>query len=438
MANDTKTLIRKLMAPLCFDWLWLALPLAILALYAGGAAYGLFVFQNAIAWKVVMILLLGCMTYLIAYHFWLRRIQFQTLFRWQGCLKLTSDQWITAVFICYLALMIYTLATVPKIALLEALRGGDAYDISSAREMMFKSREGWERILVYLNAILTSALIPYALVVAYLEQKRYRHWLLWLFVASLLPSMEKALVIKAFFPLFMVAINRHLPRRLGWFFLASMVAIILTMTAAAKVGHIGTLTTLQMEEERMLARGSAQGLAQGSAQGDILGNRFEQIDSSNPVGYVLNRALWIPYLTAYDWIFYFQEKMDGQYLYGRTSSFISTVTGQPRFNMEHAVSVFEYGETKTGTSNTTFLVDAYVNFSWLGVMLSAALVAIFTRIVVLLDNPAAKACYYYFIYQLAVGPMFGVMLSEGLLLFIAVAVLTAKPKQPRGDGVASK
>jgi hypothetical protein len=412
MSYDTKTLIRKLTAPLYFDWLWLCPPLALVMLYGGGAAYGLTVFRNAIALKVVVILALGCVTYLIAYHFWLRRLQFRTLFRWQGGLKLASDHWIAVVAISYLALMIYTLGTAPKIALLEALRGGDVYAIAGAREMLFKSREGWERVLVYLNAILTSALIPYALVVAYLERKRYRHWLLWLFVLSLLPSMEKALVIKAFFPLVIVAINRQLPRRMGWFFLASMVAIILTMTAAAKVGHIGTLGTLEMEEQR---RGSG------------LQNRFEQIDSSTPVGYVLNRTLWIPYLTAYDWIFYFQEKMDGQYLLGRTSTFVSTVTGQPRFNMEHEVSVFEYGETKTGTANTMFLIDAYVNLSWLGVILSALLVAVLTRIIMLLENPAAKACYYYFIYQLAVGPLLGVMLSEGMLLFMAMAILTKPP-----------
>lgn len=429
-----KMAIRRLTAPLCFDWLWLCPPLALLALYAGGTIYGLTVFKNAIALKVAVILALGCLTYLFAYRLWLGRLRFQTLLRWQGSLRLNSDHWIAVVAIGYLALMIYTLGTVPKIALLEALRGGDVNDIAAAREMLFKSREGWERVLVYLNAFLTSALIPYAIVVAFLERKRYRHWLLWLFVLSLLPSMEKALVIKAFFPLIIVAMNRHLSPRLGWFFLVAMVGIILSMTALAKVGHIGTLATLQAEEQKMLSDGGNQGLAQG----ELLGNRFEQIDSSNPVGYVLNRVLWIPYLTAYDWIFYFQAKMDSQHLYGRTSTLVSSLTGQPRFNMEHAVSVFEYGETKTGTSNTMFLVDAYVNFSWVGVILSALLVAAFTRIIVLLDNPAAKACFYYFIYQLAVGSMLGVMLSNGMLVFMVMVILTSSPRAIAGQESAGR
>ena len=94
--------------------------------------------------------------------------------------------------------------------------------------------------------------------------------------------------------------------------------------------------------------------------------------------------------------------------------------------MEKEVFIYQFGAggPLTAAANTTFLVDAFVNFGWMGVALFAALFAALTRLIDCLDNPAAKACYYYFAYQVAVGGLLGVLFSNGMLVFILLALFT--------------
>ena len=446
--------------------LWLFLPTLLMFLYGMQGVAGVLIFRDQVASQFVVLLIIGLLAYVLTYLSLRRYLPvIPCLERITDTYRLSGDGWIKAISAVYFLLMIYAVISSKKIALWEAINGASSADIAHAREALFKARAGWELSLVYLNALFSSALMPYVLVVCYLEKKSYRHILLSLFVISLLPSLEKALVIKAFLPLIIAAFSGYLPRRSGYLFIVLMLSIILGTTQLTKIGQRDpVLQILQAQQSRQvvgveLAQSIQQALqalqalqsqqsqkveldkliqqaqknlkdlqAEQAFQAKNL-SKYQPFGHGNQGQFLMNRVFWIPYITAYDWLGYFHEKMHDEYLLGRTSLVVSALTGQCQYPMEKEVFVYQFGAggPPTATANANFLMDAFVNFGWIGVALFAALFAALTRSVELIDNSAAKACYYYFAYQVAVGGLLAVLFGNGMLIFIVLALFT-KPK----------
>lgn len=475
-------MINRIFSVVDLKHLWMFLPLLLVFLYGIQAVAGVLVYKNQAASQFVWILSLGIFTYVLTYLS-LRKylVDLSGLERITSAYQLPTDRWIKAISGVYFLLMIYALASAEKVALWEAINGASSTDIAYAREVLFKTRVGWDRSLLYLNALFSTALMPYVLAVCYLERKSYRHILLSLFVISLVPSLEKALVIKAFLPLIIVAFSGYLSRRSGYLFIMLMLIFISGTTYLTKMGRVDpaqesqknhqiggdelvkliqqtllakrseeTQLALQIQQAELALQGkhgkqAEQTLRALQAQQALLVQQNEQILLSLraeqdfqakvvakylPFGvgsqwiFLVNRILWIPYITAYDWLGYFQEKMQGKYLHGRTSMLVSTLSGQTQYPMEKEVFVYQFGPNgpPTAAANATFLVDAFVNFGWIGVALFAAFFATLTRLVDWFDNPAVKACYYYFAYQVAMGGLFGVLFSNGMLVLVILAL----------------
>lgn len=438
-----------------FRHLWVFLPLLLVLLYGIQGVAGVLIFNNYAASQFVGIFTIGISAYVLTY---LSLRKYLPGLPWleskTRAYRLPVEWWIKAISVAYFLLVIYAVASSEKIALWEAINGASAADIAHARETLFKARTGWEQSLVYLNALFSSALMPYVLVVCCLEKKSYRHILLSLFVVSLLPSLEKSLAIKAFLPLIIVAFNGYLSRRSGYLFIALMLSIILGTTYLTKMGRIDPaqqghqIVGAELEKLVRQAEQNLQDQQNSQAQQHLLALQAEKVFQAKfaakyqPFGngnqwiYLINRVFWIPYVTAYDWLEYFHEKMYDEYLHGSTSLLVSALTGQHQYPMEKKVFVYQFGTNgpPTAAANATFLVDAFVNFGWVGVALFAALFAALTRLVDWCDNPAAKACYYYFAYQVAVGGLFGVLFSDGMLVFVVLALFT-KPLFSNEKGI---
>ena len=151
--------------------------------------------------------------------------------------------------------------------------------------------------------------------------------------------------------------------------------------------------------------------------------RKQNIFGSGQMSFAVNRVLWIPYITAYDWLSFFHEKLSGEYLLGRTSGLLGLITGRPIFPMEREVFSYQFGGAAltTAAANACFLVDAFVNFGWIGVIVYAGLFAALTWVVVKQGNPAMQACYYYFALQASMGGLSGVLFSNGMIFLICLA-----------------
>jgi hypothetical protein len=480
---------KYLFSILNFEKLWRFMPLILFLLYIPQAVVGVFIFRDAPAFELAGVMLLGIFTYSLIY-FWLSKSkisEYPSHAKFAFGEGFSSHYAIMTISVCYFMVISYAVLTSEKIALWEALSGASADDIAYAREALFKSRVGWERSLAYANAIFSSALMPFALVICYLEKKTYRYALLVMFVVSLLPSMEKVLILKALLPLIVLGFNGYFPKRRVIQFSMVAVAVIAGAFFFSKVGKIDPIRNTQLEMQDL--QGQQIKLAEESAKGQkaleklraelelydrgdskqiktdrhsieaaIVFYQYEQrrqievmeraiqeqldmdfralekfrkqnIFGSGQMSFAVNRVLWIPYVTAYDWLGYFHEKLEGKYLLGKTSSSIARIVGGEQFPMEREVFKYQFGESgpQTAAANASFLVDAFVNFGWVGVMVYAGLFASLTWIVVVQANTAMQACYYYFALQASMGGLSGVLFSNGMILLICVAFFV-RPK----------
>ncbi|MBA3594801.1 MAG: hypothetical protein H0W47_13550 [Polaromonas sp.] len=669
----------------------MVLPLLLAVLYVPQAFWGLHIFGDKSAVQLILIIALGLVVYLGTY-FILRRIDAvpSSMLRADDSLQWSATYFVPVVSVIYFVLIGYVLFTAQKIALLEAFRGASQDDIAFAREALFKTREGWEKILPYLNAIFSSALMPFALVLSYVDRRRYRHYLLFLFCLSLLPSLEKALILKAMVPLIMLALNGYFPVKRLFQFIGVSILVIAGAFLLTKSGegnnldeNVKALKLLQSQklavdklkrdrqnvingtgdddiskalkqlygqksnlEKLKSAREDAmngrreddiskalkqlnaqksnleklknvrqaamngrgedriskalkqlyaqkfklekvkqlrQNVMDGTGEDEIsktlkhlqrkrsdleklkrepqtvtkgkdgsrvnlleqertlekqlafyikadreawanlleqeriiekqlefyikadreawpnlleqekiidkqldyyikvdreawpslleqekiidkqleyyikvdrellpsLRQQEENIDSQmkyyqwvdshrhkyNALGFgrmafVANRIFWIPYVTAYDWLSYFEQRLKAQFLHGATSSLLAKLSGKQPFPMEREVFKYQFGAggPQTAAANATFLVDAYVNFGWFGVAFYSFLLAIVIYLIVAVGNPAMQACSYYFLIQISMGGLPGVFFSNGMLLLILLSFFI-KPKR---------
>ena len=471
-------------SPLQFGNLWLFLPLLLLLLYGPQMLVGIFIFGDKAAYELVGVMTFGVIVY-VSVCVGLSKLNISSTFAKSqpARLAISTDAAVAFIFVTYFFVIAYAVLTSERVALLEALSGASVDDIVFAREALFKNRVGWEKSLPYINAMLSSALMPFALAICYVEKKPWRHGLLILFAVSLLPSLEKALILKALLPIVLLGFNGYFSKRNIIYVAATIVVVIGAMFFVAKVGKIDatsenekSIKMLELQKTSLLEMNKSNQKSvedlnlqirslekkeiksyeekklalekqinfQIYIQAKQISSGLESVDKQliyykNAVRYVhkyfvfgpgqlnflLNRVFWIPYVTAYDWLGYFNERLNGKLLLGRTSSLLAAIAGQSQFPMEREVFKYQFGEggPQTAAANGVFLADAFVNFGWYGVLIYATLFALLTKIVMMQSNPAMQACYYYFALQISMGGMPGVLFSNGMLLLVGLSFL---------------
>lgn len=141
--------------------------------------------------------------------------------------------------------------------------------------------------------------------------------------------------------------------------------------------------------------------------------------------FMVNRVLWIPYITAYDWLRYQDEVLDGRFLYGRTIGPVATLYGEERFFAERAIFRYQFGEgaTSTATAGAVFFADAYMNFGWIGVVLYAALIGAIFRVIARSRSLPIMAASVMASFGLMVASLTANLLSGGLAVLAGLAFL---------------
>jgi hypothetical protein len=639
--------MKYLYLPLRFEHVWLLMPILLLVIFIPESAAGIYLFRDRPSFQVFFVILLGLLIYCFSYVFGVRRNYLENKNWCNFNISVSASKYFSVIVLAtYFTIILYAALTSEKIALWEAFRGASASDVALARESLFKSRIGWERLLPYANAVFSTALMPFVLVTYYLEKRRFRHIVFIAYVVSLLLSLEKVLVLKALLPLIVLGCNGFFSmRRVFQFFIFGFM-VVSAAFYFSKMGVVDiqsenkqALQTLESQQASLLdterdtkrrtqdlesqqaslldterdTKRRTQDLEsqqaslldterdtkrriqdlesqqasllnterdtkrriqdlesqqasllnternlKSSANGINIVNQLEkitiarrdinkqleyytieqpkqiktarksinkqleyytveqprqiesarkaineqleyyaveqpkqiktarksinkqleyyaveqpkqiktarksinkqleyynveqprQIESarkainkeleyyrwaskytekynifgSGQIAFAFNRVFWIPYITAYDWLGFWENKFAGSYLLGRTSGLISQISNQVQFPMEQEVFKYQFGGgVDTATANACFLIDAFVNFGWLGVIIYAAIFAALTRIIVVQGNPAMMACYPYFVFQASMGGMAGVLFSNGMLLLILIA-----------------
>jgi hypothetical protein len=396
------------------NYIHLVIPVLLVLIYGPGIVIAFFRLgftEETI--EFLYLFLFSLFVYFITYYF-LRLFNRYTLVVNQG---FSVESISITVFVLYIIFVFFVCITAPKIPFIEALRGTSSTEIAFYREMFLKARTGFEAVFVYINALFTVSVLPFLTANLYLEKSKYRHLFLFIFIFTLLLSMEKSLIVRAILPLFVLIVNGVVIER---YFsvnrLLSFLFIALFLITSLTLGKLSSGDAVLLQEVIEID--------------PVAAKYFVITNPDNVILFLLNRIFWIPYITAIDWLAYFNEILHRDYVMGASSSLISGVFGLERVNLERLVFEYEWGqnESGTGSSNTVYFIDIFLNFGWIGVLVSNIIIASVVVYFEFCNNKAASATFFVYAYFIITSSLIAVFISSGLLLLM-ILMLKIKTKQ---------
>jgi hypothetical protein len=315
-----------------------------------------------------------------------------------GKLELELGTFIAMIWIPFLITAALIVATAPAIPLLTALRGGSPDLIALQREEFLKSREGLAGVFVYLNAFFTGAIVPYSIALMFVNKFRYRWLLTILFLVYSLSFVEKAFFLKVLLPLLYLFSTGMVRSKFGPKTTISVsMAILLFVTTISGAGSADTVGT----------------------SADFFSATYAP---SSPFAHIVWRSLAVPVFTAADALRVFDIYFDGHALYGATSSFVASVSGMKRILFERIVFEFQWGqnETGTGSSNSVYITEAFVNFRWIGVVVFSLFIGRSLRVFAQSRDEAFRSIWPLYVMGLYSSGLLGQLLSNGFILLLII------------------
>jgi len=304
---------------------------------------------------------------------------------------------IISVWLFFFLFVIVAWVTAEGIPLLVALSGADADTVAILREKFLKAREGWQSSFVYINAILTGALVPYSIALMFVSKHRLRWVCLGFFLLFSVSFVEKAFFLKALLPVLILVAQQDVRLPLSPSSIAFLILLVL-----------GFVTFL-----------SGAGTQELASEADFFSAQYQP---QGAVSHLIWRGLAIPLVTAADSIRVFTENFDDHFLWGRTSGLIAMIVGSERVEFERLVFSAQWGqnETGTGSANSVYFVEAYVNWGWIGVALSSLFAGIAFRFFAKSPDPAFRALWPLWAFGLYTSGLIGMLLSNGFVLLFGV------------------
>lgn len=312
------------------------------------------------------------------------------------------------IIVTYSILMLYTAITAPSIPLLDALRGSSIDVISNGRETFLRTRTGWESLLNYFFAMYRSILMPFAICWLFYIKSNWRFTSVLIFLMTLLLTLEKSVCVIALIPLFFLffQIKPKIARRILY------------------------VTILLVAATSFLARGGVS-TDTGSSDLSYVPTQYNMFKSDSQIFYVLNRVLFIPYATSVDWLRYRDVKLGGKELMGRNISIVAALNGEEKINIEREVFAFQWGqnESGTGSANTSYFIDAYINWGVLGVLLYNLIIVFIIRVSIRSDIFVIKACTFVPLIFLLFNSLSAMLFSGGLFILLFIGLFLFDPTQ---------
>jgi hypothetical protein len=396
----------------------------VLSIYLPAALLGAYFFRDAYASSFLVLLAIFAATYYGLYPRFAGLLRLGNLRAnlWRIGDRIDWRGWAWFAAAVYVTTMGVAALTVPATPLGAALRGGNWLDIALARADFLAMREGPEALLRYLVLILGRSVMPFLVAYLYWSRHRMRHLALAVLLFCFLIPLEKASPLFAFLPLILV---RSLQKAWNAAFAhaACMVACIGLATFLAAGG-------LYDSQRRASSGLSALTIQQQVVPSTKVDRDVKLSDESGELVYqlylVVNRAVWVPYATAYDWLKFHHDVLDGELVLGRSIGIVSWLMGKPRVWLEQMVYQFSFGTSPggAGASNTVFFVDAKVNCGWLGAVAYCVLFTFFAAIVFSSENRVAQIASVTSFFTASLSSLTATLLSGGLLFYLMLSMLT--------------
>ena len=307
----------------------------------------------------------------------------------------------TIISIVWLPFIISTLviiSTAAAIPLLSAIKGASPELLAVQREEFLKARHGIASVLIYINALFTGAIVPYTIALMFVHRAKWRWFAAIGFLLYAISFVEKAFFFKLALPLIYLFVTGKVRSRVGpKSAMVVALAVLLFVSAAAGVGS-------DYVED----------------QGDFFSTNYAP---HGVVGHLIWRSIAIPMITAADAIRVFQDYFGGRAFYGATSGLISHAFGLQRIEFERILFEQQYGqnETGTGSANSVFITEAFINFGWLGVIGISLLVGMTLRWFASARDEAFRSIWPLYCVGLYTSGFIGLLFSNGFILIFFVA-----------------
>lgn len=382
------------------------------AFYIPQSVIGMIFFDGYYSTKVFFIAVVSCFVYLFVFHYFFSK----NFFSWVNKLSKLNVGVLFfpgVIFTLYIAITIYAFWTTEQIALFEVFKGASIDELSKSRGDFLSTRTGWEAVLPYIHAILKMAFMPYAVATLFFAKHRLRVYFLGVFLLTLALTLEKSSAIVAIMPVVILAINSKAGK-------GRAVRIVVAL-----IFFIGAVSFLSRGGIAAFSGDNGQ-IEDGKAA--TMPVEYQLFVGDSQLYYILNRVFWIPFATAVDWLKYQDEVLGGEYSLGSSIGAVAAILGVPKTNFEKEVFSFQWGqnEDETGTSNTVYFIDAFVNFSWIGVIFYSAVLAVVLRVIVASNNIPAKCAVYVALFYLSFNSLPPILFSGGLI-FLLFIMLFLKP-----------
>ena len=360
--------------------------------------------------QLAMLSIVGCATIALGYRLPLFDHRFKP-----GAARITLSAQVFHAFVwsTFVVYLLITFTTADSIPIISAIKGASAADLSLQRGDFLKARVGLESLLIYFNTLFVSALLPYSLALLFIQKARIRYLLVLLFLLYSVSFLQKALFINVILPLlYLAARNKN----------ANFKRIFAIVGGSVILLYLVTLLAFGGPED--VATEPGGGLVTG---GDFFGASYLP---SNALEHLVWRSAAVPMFSASDTLSVHNDQFAGRPLWGATSSFLAGILGLERVPMERLVSEFEWGWNDIANSNAVYVTDAYVNFSWFGVVLFSLFVGQSLRWFSRSRDQAFKSLWTIYCVAIFTSSLIGTLLSNGYILIFFMALMTRLTDRP--------
>jgi hypothetical protein len=284
-----------------------------------------------------------------------------------------------------------------RIPLVASFQGASGDEIAVLRENFLKAREGWQHSFVYIHTVLTGALIPYSVALLFYHRSRLRWHLFFFFLIYCLSFNEKAFFFRAVIPLFFLAGQERIR--------------IPIKTSHIALASLGILV--------LIAIAGGYGASRDVASSAFFSGSYA---TSGAVDFLIWRSVAIPVVTAVDSIRAFYQEFGGRFFHGGSSTLLAGLFNVPHVDFERSVFALQFGDSPTGTgsANSVYLVEAFINWGYWGVAIISVVVGMLFRFLLESRDCCLQALWLLLLVALFNGGFIGTMFSNGYLVLIAL------------------
>lgn len=372
-------------------------PLLFFAFLVPQSFYVAAFYFDYLSFLVLILSLLVILTYAVSYYFGLRFSCSRDMCLTKGKMKVFNFI-LGFYFVSYFILYMHY----GGVPIIDVLVGGR--EPSVARSSFYKEVEGFYSVFVYLRSILTRGFLPFAIIVLFLSRSRrsFYTYLLLLSVVNV-SALEKGLLFWFYGPLLLFTLIKNFKRDFCFSLIMMMLFFCVVTAAALEVGG-GQIalnkSTYQVREDSDLLKGDSDfgykyeyafqknefenGVFSFVSLKDKDNYQFlmHDVREGNVFTYLVNRILWIPYVTVYDTLGYWYQKYDGFLVFG-VNRHLAALTGYEFANLEREVFRYQFGSgySSTGNANSAFFAEAYIGFGFVGVVLFSSIIGLFSGVI---------------------------------------------------------